>query len=191
MMHAKLFESVEALQADLDAWLHHYNHERPHLRYRNQGVSPGRPFSDLSDKEAKRTRYRRERRRPLRASSIPYVYWLGLDNFPKTSEYGHRQHPLPLLVRRGPRRRMSTTVDARTACRRAALRSPRGGRMESRTGQSGSFFDPIVPPSRATTGISSPPRRRAMRVLTRSPACASAAMLSRLARSGSASAPTS
>jgi transposase InsO family protein len=39
-MHAKLFESVEALQADLDAWLHHYNHERPHLGYRNQGKRP-------------------------------------------------------------------------------------------------------------------------------------------------------
>jgi transposase InsO family protein len=32
-MHAKLFASVEALQAELDAWLHHYNHERPHLGY--------------------------------------------------------------------------------------------------------------------------------------------------------------
>jgi transposase InsO family protein len=40
VMHAKLFESVEALQADLDAWLHHYNHERPHLGYRNQGRRP-------------------------------------------------------------------------------------------------------------------------------------------------------
>jgi transposase InsO family protein len=40
VMHAKLFASVEALQADLDAWLHHYNHERPHLGYRNQGRRP-------------------------------------------------------------------------------------------------------------------------------------------------------
>jgi hypothetical protein len=39
-MHAKLFDSIEALQADLDAWLHHYNHERPHLGYRNQGRRP-------------------------------------------------------------------------------------------------------------------------------------------------------
>jgi transposase InsO family protein len=39
-MHQKLFDSVEALQADLDAWLHHYNHERPHLGYRNQGRRP-------------------------------------------------------------------------------------------------------------------------------------------------------
>jgi transposase InsO family protein len=39
-MHGKLFESVEALQADLDAWLTHYNRERPHLGYRNQGRRP-------------------------------------------------------------------------------------------------------------------------------------------------------
>src|ERR671913_106638 len=40
VMHQKLFESVEALQADLDAWLAHYNRERPHLGYRNQGRRP-------------------------------------------------------------------------------------------------------------------------------------------------------
>ena len=39
-MHRKLYDSVEALQVDLDAWLHHYNHERPHLGYRNQGRRP-------------------------------------------------------------------------------------------------------------------------------------------------------
>ena len=39
-MHGKLFESVEALQADLDAWLVHCNRERPHLGYRNQGRRP-------------------------------------------------------------------------------------------------------------------------------------------------------
>ena len=26
----KLYDSIDALQADLDAWLHHYNHERTH-----------------------------------------------------------------------------------------------------------------------------------------------------------------
>lgn len=34
------YESVEALQADLDTWLHHYNNERPHLGYRNLGKRP-------------------------------------------------------------------------------------------------------------------------------------------------------
>ena len=33
-------DSVDALQADLDAWLVHYNTERPHLGYRNQGRRP-------------------------------------------------------------------------------------------------------------------------------------------------------
>ena len=39
-MRSQLYQNVEALQADLDAWLHHYNHERPHLGYRNQGRRP-------------------------------------------------------------------------------------------------------------------------------------------------------
>jgi transposase InsO family protein len=39
-MRESLYESVEALQADLDAWLVHYNRERPHLGYRNQGRRP-------------------------------------------------------------------------------------------------------------------------------------------------------
>ena len=34
------YESVEALQADLDRWLAHYNTERPHLGYRNLGKRP-------------------------------------------------------------------------------------------------------------------------------------------------------
>jgi len=36
----KFYESVEQLQSDLDAWLHHYNHERPHRGYRNRGKRP-------------------------------------------------------------------------------------------------------------------------------------------------------
>jgi hypothetical protein len=34
------YEAVEALQTDLDRWLAHYNTERPHLGYRNQGKRP-------------------------------------------------------------------------------------------------------------------------------------------------------
>jgi transposase InsO family protein len=34
------YEAVEPLQADLDRWLVHYNTERPHLGYRNQGKTP-------------------------------------------------------------------------------------------------------------------------------------------------------
>jgi transposase InsO family protein len=36
----KFYEGIEDLQADLDEWLHHYNTERPHLGYRNQGKRP-------------------------------------------------------------------------------------------------------------------------------------------------------
>ena len=43
-MRQTLYESVEALQADLDQWLHFYNYERPHLGYRNLGK---RPFDTL------------------------------------------------------------------------------------------------------------------------------------------------
>jgi transposase InsO family protein len=39
-LRERFYESVEALQADLDAWLVHYNRERPHLGYRNQGRRP-------------------------------------------------------------------------------------------------------------------------------------------------------
>ena len=36
----KLYESVQALQTDLDDWLHQYNYERPHRGYRNMGRRP-------------------------------------------------------------------------------------------------------------------------------------------------------
>lgn len=36
----KMYSSLEELQADLDAWLIHYNYERPHLGYRNHGRRP-------------------------------------------------------------------------------------------------------------------------------------------------------
>ena len=39
-MRETFYDSVEALQADLDAWLVHYNTERPHLGYRNMGRRP-------------------------------------------------------------------------------------------------------------------------------------------------------
>lgn len=34
------YESVVTLQSDLDAWLVHYNTERPHRGYRNMGRRP-------------------------------------------------------------------------------------------------------------------------------------------------------
>jgi transposase InsO family protein len=40
----RFYESVEALQTDLDAWRHHYNYERPHRGYRNKGRRPIETF---------------------------------------------------------------------------------------------------------------------------------------------------
>jgi transposase InsO family protein len=39
-MRETFYESVETLQDDLDDWLEHYNTQRPHLGYRNQGRRP-------------------------------------------------------------------------------------------------------------------------------------------------------
>lgn len=36
----KLYTTVDDLQHDLDEWMHHYNHERPHRGYRNMGKRP-------------------------------------------------------------------------------------------------------------------------------------------------------
>lgn len=35
-----LYTSVDDLQKDLNKWLHHYNHQRPHRGYRNMGKRP-------------------------------------------------------------------------------------------------------------------------------------------------------
>ena len=39
-MRETFYDSVEALQDNLDAWLVHYNTEQPHLGYRNMGRRP-------------------------------------------------------------------------------------------------------------------------------------------------------
>jgi len=36
----RFYDTVDQLQADLDAWLDHYNNERPHRGYRNMGKRP-------------------------------------------------------------------------------------------------------------------------------------------------------
>jgi len=46
----KFYPSVEELQVDLDKWIDHYNHERPHRGYRNQGRRPNETFT-LGKKE--------------------------------------------------------------------------------------------------------------------------------------------
>lgn len=40
VLREKVYPTVEALQDDLDQWLRHYNRERPHLGYRNNGRTP-------------------------------------------------------------------------------------------------------------------------------------------------------
>lgn len=45
----KLYESVEMLQTDLDAWLVHYNTDRPHQGYRNMGRRPLDTILSFSD----------------------------------------------------------------------------------------------------------------------------------------------
>ncbi len=46
-MRETFYETLEALQADLDAWLVHYNTERPHLGYRNIGPQTHRNHHDF------------------------------------------------------------------------------------------------------------------------------------------------
>jgi transposase InsO family protein len=45
-LRTTLYEHLEGLQADLDAWLGYYNQERPHLGYRNMGR---RPIDTIND----------------------------------------------------------------------------------------------------------------------------------------------
>jgi len=51
-MRETFYETVEALQADLDKWLVHYNTERPHLGYRNQGRRPIETINHFVSQEA-------------------------------------------------------------------------------------------------------------------------------------------
>lgn len=51
-MRETFYETVEALQADLDRWLVHYNTERPHLGYRNQGRRPIETINQFVSQEA-------------------------------------------------------------------------------------------------------------------------------------------
>ena len=39
-MRENFHDTIGALQADLDTWLHHDNTERPHLGYRSMGRRP-------------------------------------------------------------------------------------------------------------------------------------------------------
>lgn len=49
----KLYTSADELQVDLDKWVDHYNHERPHRGYRNLGRRPIETFEMGKKKRAK------------------------------------------------------------------------------------------------------------------------------------------
>lgn len=49
----KFYGSVEELQKDLDKWVNHYNNERPHRGYRNQGRKPYETFTEGKKEIAK------------------------------------------------------------------------------------------------------------------------------------------
>ena len=51
-MRETFYDTVDALQADLDTWLVHYNTERPHLGYRNQGRRPIDTVNSFVSQEA-------------------------------------------------------------------------------------------------------------------------------------------
>ena len=50
----KFYEDVPSLQKDLDEWLHFYNHDRPHLGYRNQGRTPYETVAQFARKSVRK-----------------------------------------------------------------------------------------------------------------------------------------
>ena len=58
-MRETFSRDVDSLQTDLDAWLHHYNYERPHLGYRNQGRRPRDTVSQFVSQEASAKKLKR------------------------------------------------------------------------------------------------------------------------------------
>ena len=53
-MRDTLYETVEALQADLGAWLAQYNNERPHSATETRGADQSKRSTYSSDKKIKR-----------------------------------------------------------------------------------------------------------------------------------------
>ena len=57
----KFYGSVEELQGDLDAWLTHYNYERPHRGYRNKGRKPYETFTKAKKEVEKHKAKRKDK----------------------------------------------------------------------------------------------------------------------------------
>lgn len=57
----KFYATVEELQGDLDAWLTHYNYERPHRGYRNKGRKPYETFTKAKKEVEKHKAKRKDK----------------------------------------------------------------------------------------------------------------------------------
>lgn len=54
ILRRKYYRFMEELQQDLDQWLNHYNTERPHLGYRNNGKTPQLTFNQYKEQNEKK-----------------------------------------------------------------------------------------------------------------------------------------
>ncbi len=52
MGRTKWYESIDEMQADLDLYLHHYNHERPHQGRNMNGRKPYQVFIEGLPRES-------------------------------------------------------------------------------------------------------------------------------------------
>ena len=70
-MRETFYDTVDALRANLDVWLVHYNTERPHLGYRNMAADLSKPSTHSSAKKVKRTIWRTKALLPRQALPPP------------------------------------------------------------------------------------------------------------------------
>jgi len=61
----RFYASVAALQKDLDKWLHHDNHERPHQGYRNMDARPIDTVMKFTKKRTRKLHVHHDRHRSL------------------------------------------------------------------------------------------------------------------------------
>jgi len=61
----KLYETLDELQVDLDAWLVHYNTARPHQGYRNMGRRPSDTIKEFLE-----NRQKEEKEKPVEVVDV-------------------------------------------------------------------------------------------------------------------------
>jgi transposase InsO family protein len=98
----KFYETVEALQTDLDAWLVEYNTQRPHQGYRNRGR---RPYDVIQEYLSQRPE--RSPLSPAAASDQPGAQTVSkaLEGSEAPLDTGEHRATLPEAVGEGPDRR--------------------------------------------------------------------------------------